>query len=212
MAPSNGLTTRRSLLEALRVSSNDKAWREFLDLYQPLISMWCHRLGMHQDAIEDLCAEIVGKLVVAMREFVLDPRYRFRGWLKTVVTHAVYDYWRERAREPKTLPLDHPEARQALETVQAPPGIEALASALEDSLLEGLRIAEQVRHQVNPKAWQAFWLTEISGERGRDVAEKLSMTVAAVYTARSRVARLLKNEGARGNTEDCGRHAEGAHP
>jgi hypothetical protein len=40
MALRKGLTTRRSLLAALRVTANDEAWREFLELYQPLMVSW----------------------------------------------------------------------------------------------------------------------------------------------------------------------------
>ena len=109
------------------------------------------------------------------------------------------------------MPLDHPCSRRELENCVAPPGIEEFAGPLEDALQEGLRIAERVRQQVNPKAWQAFWLTEIGGERARAVSERLGMTVAAVYTARSRVARLLRAEGSGGDAGSFGRHPDGAH-
>ncbi|MFO0889862.1 MAG: sigma-70 family RNA polymerase sigma factor [Isosphaeraceae bacterium] len=196
MPPSNGLTTRRSLLEALRGSSNDEAWREFLRLYQPLIFSWCLRYGLRGGDAEEVCAEVISKLVVAMRGFVQDPQFRFRGWLKTVVIHEAFDFFRSKARGPRMLSLDHPEARQGLDGYAAPPGFEQMAEALEEAVREGLRISECVRGRVSDKAWQAFWLTTVSGERPRQVAARLGMSVAAVYTAKSRVVRLLREEGA----------------
>jgi RNA polymerase sigma factor (sigma-70 family) len=211
MALSKGFTTRRSLLEAIRDTSNDEAWREFLGMYQPMIVSWCLGLGLGIDDAEEVGAEIVGKLVVVMRGFVQDPRYRFRGWLKTVVKHAVIDFLRRRGREPRTLPLDDPVVQWHLENCKVPPGIEQVAEALEEAVAEGLRISERVRQQVNPDAWQAFWRTAVAGEPAREVAAELGMTIAAVYTSKSRVAKLLRAEGATVDTgRDC-RQPDGAH-
>jgi RNA polymerase sigma-70 factor (ECF subfamily) len=212
MSLNKGLTTRRSLLAALRVTSNDEAWREFLGLYQPLIVSWCLRLGLQINDAEEVCADVVCKLVVVMRGFVQDPRYRFRGWLKTVVKHAVVDFLRKRAREPGMVSLDHPLGQRALENCEAPPGIEQVAAALEEAVLEGIRISERVRQQVNPDAWQAFWLTAVAGEPAREVAAKLGISVGAVYTCKSRVARLLREQGATANSRPDGCHPGGAHP
>jgi RNA polymerase sigma-70 factor (ECF subfamily) len=159
-----------------------------------------------------VCADIVCKLVVVMRGFVQDPRYRFRGWLKTVVKHAVVDFLRKRRRQPGTLPLDDPLAQRGLENCTAPPGVGQLAGALEDAVLDGFRISERVRQQVNPAAWQAFWLTTVASEPAREVAARLGMTIAGVYTSKSRVARLLQEEGARLDSRPDGRRPEGAHP
>jgi RNA polymerase sigma-70 factor (ECF subfamily) len=212
MPLSKGSTTRRSLLEAIRDTSNDGAWREFLGLYQPMIFSWCLRSGLRNDDAEEVCAEIVSKLVIVMRGFVQDPRYRFRGWLKTVVKHAVVDFLRRRGREQGTLRLDDPVVQPHLENCNVSSCIEQVAGVLEEAVAEGLRISERVRQQVNPDAWQAFWRTAIAGEPAREVAAKLGMTLAAVYTAKSRVAKLLREEGAGVNTGPDGRKPDGAHP
>jgi DNA-directed RNA polymerase specialized sigma24 family protein len=129
-----------------------------------------------------------------MREFVLDPQYRFRGWLKTVVKHAVADFLRKRGREPPMTSLDDPGVGQNPHECGLMHAVGAVAEAVE----EGVRIAERVRQQVNPDHWQAFYLTAVESEPACDVATKLGMTKAAVYTARHRVEKLLRAEGAKG--------------
>jgi RNA polymerase sigma-70 factor (ECF subfamily) len=53
--------------------------------------------------------------------------------------------------------------------------------------------AEQVRRQVEPATWQAFWQTAVEGKAADQVARTLGMTAGAVYIAKSRViARLRK--------------------
>jgi RNA polymerase sigma-70 factor (ECF subfamily) len=50
-----------------------------------------------------------------------------------------------------------------------------------------------VRRRVEPKSWKAFELL-LSGRSGKEVAEQLSLSIAAVYMAKSRVSRMLANE------------------
>jgi RNA polymerase sigma-70 factor (ECF subfamily) len=54
--------------------------------------------------------------------------------------------------------------------------------------------AKQVRGKVQESTWQAFWQTTVGGKRGKDVAQELNMTVAAVYLAKSRVMAQLKEQ------------------
>jgi RNA polymerase sigma-70 factor (ECF subfamily) len=51
----------------------------------------------------------------------------------------------------------------------------------------------QVRRDVTEASWQAFWLTAIAGRSGKQVAQELDMSLAAVYQARSRVLARLKD-------------------
>jgi hypothetical protein len=48
------------------------------------------------------------------------------------------------------------------------------------------RASDQVRIEVQPQTWQAFWEVAVSGREVSEVAARLGMTVGAV-----RVAKLL---------------------
>jgi RNA polymerase sigma-70 factor (ECF subfamily) len=54
------------------------------------------------------------------------------------------------------------------------------------------RAAEQVRGEVQPATWQAFWETGIVGTSPADAAKKLGMTVGAVRVAKCRVLARLQ--------------------
>jgi RNA polymerase sigma-70 factor (ECF subfamily) len=54
--------------------------------------------------------------------------------------------------------------------------------------------AEQVRPEIDATAWQAFWLTGVEGRSAKDAAGQLSMTVAAVYMAKSRILARIKEQ------------------
>ena len=51
-----------------------------------------------------------------------------------------------------------------------------------------------VRLRVDPKTWQAFELLTIEENSGKDVAQRLGMSVAAVYMAKSRIVNMLEAE------------------
>ena len=54
------------------------------------------------------------------------------------------------------------------------------------------RAAEQVRGEVQPATWQAFWETGVVGTSPADAATKLGMTVGAVRVAKCRVLARLR--------------------
>ena len=54
--------------------------------------------------------------------------------------------------------------------------------------------ANIVKQDFTPTTWQAFWMTAVDGVGGREVAEKLEITVAAVYLAKGRVMARLKDQ------------------
>ena len=54
------------------------------------------------------------------------------------------------------------------------------------------RAVELVRAEFEAQTWQAFWRVVVDGRRPGDVAEELGITTNAVYLARSRVLRRLR--------------------
>jgi RNA polymerase sigma-70 factor (ECF subfamily) len=198
MAVTKGFTTRPELIKAVRDSGNDAAWREFLALYQPMISRWCERSGLGQGDAEDVCADVVAKLADVMRSFTYNPRWRFRGWLKTVVKHAVVDFWRR--RPPPMISLGDPTAREIVDRSAIASDFGEVAGDLAEDVERAIEVAEIVRRKVQQDAWQVYWLTAVEGEKARDVAARLKMSVAAVYTCKCRVKKLVEEEAQKATT------------
>jgi RNA polymerase sigma-70 factor (ECF subfamily) len=51
-----------------------------------------------------------------------------------------------------------------------------------------------VQLRVSRVTWQAFHLLAVEGKSGADVAAELQMKIAAVYMAKSRVQKMLRDE------------------
>jgi RNA polymerase sigma-70 factor (ECF subfamily) len=199
MTDGNAVLTSPTLLHDLGDPNHrEAAWRAFLRRYQPLIYRWSRRTGLNHDDAEDNSAAVLSKLVTALRDFVYDPAHRFRGWLKTVVENEVRSLYRRRARRPRDQASGDPLVHRLLDELPTPDPVAELVDQLDDTLARDLRDAEEVtrrvRARVQPNTWQAFWLTTVGAESGRDVAARLDMTVAAVYVAKRRVGQMLRAE------------------
>lgn len=199
MGNSIDLSTNLSLLRGLAdPSKREAAWRAFFDRYQPLISGWCMRRGLDHADTDDITSAVLSRLVSLMCSFEYDPRLRFRGWLKTVVVNEVRGLWRLRRRRPWDRGVGGPEGCHGGQDGDAG-GVEELVLALDNSLERDLRLAadvmERAKARVELRTWLAFWRTEFDDEPPVVVGRSLGMTVAAVYMARRRVLRILREEG-----------------
>jgi RNA polymerase sigma-70 factor (ECF subfamily) len=199
MSDSNTVLTSPTLLQDLKdPDEREAAWRTFLQRYQPLIYRWSRCTGLNHNDAEEISGAVLLKLVTALRDFVYDPAYRFRGWLKTVVENEVRNFYRALARRPGDRGSGHPLIHRRLTELPAPDPIKDLVEQLDDTLARDLREAEEVlrrvRARIEPNTWQAFWLTAVGKQSGREVAGRLGMTVAAVYMAKRRVGQLLRAE------------------
>ncbi len=54
--------------------------------------------------------------------------------------------------------------------------------------------AERIRPEFRNGTWDAFWLTTVEGMSVEEAGRTLGKTVGAIYAARSRVMRRLKEE------------------
>ncbi len=59
------------------------------------------------------------------------------------------------------------------------------------------RIQQAVRARVSPETWEAFWLVSVEGLALKEASERLGKTRAAVFEARKRVERKLRDEADR---------------
>jgi RNA polymerase sigma-70 factor (ECF subfamily) len=117
-------------------------------------------------------------------------RGSFRVWLRRVARNLVINWLKQRARRGVTLGGS---ALQAM--LDLLPAAEEPESAEFDREVRRVlfqRAAEQVRGEIQPATWQAFWETSILGTSPAEAARKLGMTVGAVRVAKCRVLARLK--------------------
>jgi RNA polymerase sigma factor (sigma-70 family) len=194
--------TRLSLLVRLTRAgpADERAWREFVDYYAPVIYRWCARRGLQDTDAQDVTQQVLLKLATKLPTFNYDPDRSFRAWLRTLTHHA----WADFLSGQDGGSAGHPSAWAALATAEAR---DDLLRRIEDEfdleLLE--RAMAVVRTRVEPATWEAFRLTALEGQTRAAAARRLGKQVATVYVLRSNVQKLLQAavadlEAARGPT------------
>jgi RNA polymerase sigma-70 factor (ECF subfamily) len=182
--------TRASLLVRLRDPRDESAWREFVDLYAPLVYGYARKQGLQDADAADLSQEVLGAVAGAVGRLEYDPRRgAFRNWLFTVVRRKLSN-WRA-AGEHRTQASGDSATQRLLEQCPLPESVEAEWEAEWQRRLFAWS-CDKVRRDVTAATWQAFWRTAVDGQPGKQVATELGLSVAAVYLARSRVLARLK--------------------
>jgi RNA polymerase sigma-70 factor (ECF subfamily) len=177
------LTTSASLLERLRQSPEQVAWERFVDLYTPLFFAWARRLGLDTHEAADLVQDVFAVLVEKMPQFQLDAQKSFRAWLKTVLLNRHRNQLRKRRPQIGAMP------EEVVDTSQ-PPEFE------EDEYRRFVvgRALDLMQTEFQPATWQACWQLVVQGRPAVDIASELGLSVNAVYLAKSRVLRRLRQE------------------
>jgi RNA polymerase sigma-70 factor (ECF subfamily) len=184
-------TTRASLLSRLADPRDHEAWVEFVSIYEPVAYRLLRRHGL-QDAD---ARELVQDLFVAVSRSIdrWDPdrqRGSFRGWLRRVTRNLVINWIK--ARERRVVAVGGSNLQAMLE--QAPAESDPETAEFDNELRRALfrRAAEQVRDEVQPATWQAFWETAVLGTSTADAAKKLGMQPGAIRVAKCRVLVRLR--------------------
>ena len=185
-------STRPSLLVRIRDAQDNQAWTEFVEIYAPLIHGFARKHGLQDADAADLTQDVLGTVAQTIRGLEYDrKRGMFRGWLFTVVRNKLRNFLtRRRPHERGTGDT----GTQKLLNEQAAPEEDQAAWEQEFELQLFAAAARRVRAKVQEPTWQAFWLTAVEGKHGKEVAEQLHMSVAAVYLAKSRVMAQLKDQ------------------
>lgn len=182
--------TRYTLIGKLHDSQDAAAWEEFTRIYQPLVFRICRSRGLQYADATDVTQEVLAKVSQAIDTFhQRKVSSSFRGWIYRVTQNLVIDFLRRRDRS-RLVQADVP--------IQLTPGPDPSPQESAEFRREYERqifwiVAQEVRGQVKPPTWQAFWCTEIERKPAAQVAEEMNTSVGAVYVSRSRViARLRK--------------------
>lgn len=173
-----------SLLERLRQAKAEGDWERFVALYTPLLYAWSRRLGAGADDAADLVQEVLVLLVEKLPAHRQDPSKSFRAWLWTVLRNR----WLNRRRRPREVSLDPDDV--PADSDQGPAMIEE--SEYRDRLVA--RALRVMQSDFEPVTWQACWQVVTADRPAAEVAAELGISTNAVYVAKCRVLRRLREE------------------
>jgi RNA polymerase sigma-70 factor (ECF subfamily) len=183
------MITPVSLLQRLRLAGAAErtaaAWQEFVELFTPLLYSWARRLGLQPSDSCDLVQDVFVILVRKLPDFQYDSRKSFRAWLRTIFMNR----WRDLGRRPAAA---SPQAAEAeLAGLAGPDRAGELEEAEHREYLVR-RALELMRREFQPATWKACWEHAVNGRPAAELARELGMSVNAVYLARSRVLRRVR--------------------
>lgn len=181
--------TRQSLIVRLKDRHDQQAWGEFLEIYRPLVYRLAIGKGLQHADAEDVVQQVFSSVAGALERWQPDAqRARFRTWLTTIARNVIINALTRRTADRASGDTSEREllAQQASDE-----------SASQLLLLESHReifqwAARRVREEFEPATWDAFWLTAVEGREVEEVAPLVGKKPGAIYAARSRVMRRLK--------------------
>jgi RNA polymerase sigma-70 factor (ECF subfamily) len=186
------------LLVRIRDLEDQEAWKQFVELYTPLIYGYCRGRGLQDGDAADVSQEVMRTVMRALEKFEYDPqRGRFRNWLFTVVRSKLNNFLAAQHRLPVAADST---LLQRLNHQPAPPDEDQWDRDYRQRLFDWA--ATKVRTEVQETTWQAFWRTAMENQRSDEVASRLGLNLASVYAARSRVTTRLKTLIAEADGDD----------
>lgn len=180
-------TTSATLLERVRLRTDRAAWDRFVKLYTPFLYHCGKRLGLAETDAADAVQDVFVLLLDKLPTFRYEQDGSFRAWLRTVTVNKC----RERFRR-----------RHEIAAGGSEPGLSRLAEEGDSDEFWNVeyrqhliaRALEIMQFEFEPTTWQACWQTTVEDRPASDVAAELKITLNAVYVARSRVLRRLREE------------------
>jgi RNA polymerase sigma factor (sigma-70 family) len=197
------IPTRASLLGRLKDWKDQESWKDFFDTYWKMLYSVARRSGLADAQAQDIVQETITAVAKQMPEFVYDPAVgSFKSWLMTIIRRRIIDYFRRVGREPDWQ-YAGPDASSATATgvmEKIPdPDSSPLDRIYEEEWQKNIFTValDRVRRRVDSKQFQMFDCYAIKGWPVADVAKNLGVTVGMVYTAKHRVAEMIKDEAQR---------------
>jgi RNA polymerase sigma-70 factor (ECF subfamily) len=191
--PPASVSTSSGLLE--RVKARDgEAWRRFVYLYGPWVYAWCRRSGLQGADAKDLAQEVFCAVAASLATYRrIEGKGSFRGWLWGITRNKIADHFRRLGARPQA--QGGTDAQQAM--VQVPDQTPSDTDLGSDPAGHGTlarRAIDLIRAGAEDRTWKAFWRVVVDGQPAADVAAELGMTIKAVYEAKYRLVKRLREE------------------
>jgi RNA polymerase sigma-70 factor (ECF subfamily) len=178
-------TTSPTLLRRLQSAADREAWEQFVEIYTPVLYRWARASRLSDQDACDLLQDVFVLLLGNLPKFSYDPQKgRFRAWLRTVTSNKL----REKKRRRSETFVESQRAALEPEDDRSP----FWEEEFRDELIEqAMRVMQR---DFEPSTWKACWETAFHGRPAAEVGAELGLSAGAVYVARSRVLRRLRQE------------------
>ncbi|WP_419194535.1 RNA polymerase sigma factor [Novipirellula herctigrandis] len=173
----------------LQNSRDEQAWAEFAAVYEPVIYRMTLRRGLQDADAREIVQEVLLSVTSAIDRFDVEANGSFRGWLSRITRNATIDRFRQQTARGET--IDASGVARLLDEATAN---EKVADEFEHDCRRQLFrwAAGEVRRRTGEVNWMAFWKTSVDGCDVADVARELDIGEGAVYVARCRILKRIR--------------------
>jgi RNA polymerase sigma-70 factor (ECF subfamily) len=186
------METSPSLLERLRTTDDQTAWRRLDDLYRPLIFRWVSHDPTLREEAEDVVQNVMAVVLRDLPGFQRRRTGSFRRWLRTITAHRLAAHYRSRKNRPLALaaPLEEGPLAQLADAHSE------LSRAWDEEHDRHVlrRLMELIAPQFEPTTLAAFRRVAFDEVAPAQAAEELGLSLNAVLLAKSRVLSKLRQD------------------
>lgn len=186
----NHWQTRQSLIDRARNPSDQEAWQEFCDFYQPFIRFVLTLNKTSVNHIDEVEQKVLIKLWKKLPEFKIDKNMgKFRSWMSRVIKNTLIDEIRlqkNRQRGIEEVQLQQQHQNQ-------------LHDELDEKIEEEWKIfltkkaIDKIKLRFTGKAMQVFELS-MKDHSPEEIARTLDLKKNTVYRLKKRVQLALREE------------------
>lgn len=179
--------TRASLLIRVKDPHDADAWREFHDLYAPLLYAYAKARGLGHEDAEDVRSTCYEALVRQLPSFEYDKaRGGFKAWLRTLVQRRVIDLLRQRTEA-------HADSQELAGVPDPTPAADELWE--QSWRRRHLQVCvDRVRALVPEPTHAVFRLLVDEDRSVPEVCRSLGLNANQVYKAKARVLALIREQ------------------
>ena len=182
--------TTTQILDDLKFSDNEAAWKTFTDHFYPVIFGFAQKMGLSPADAEDVAQETI---IQFLRLYRQDKFQREKGhlshWMFGVARNVIRDFIKKKPKESAV--QEHTEQTSFWANV---PDEKAILQTWQTQWQREIltRCLIRVRKEVDEKTFQAFEMYAIAQQPIKTVCEQLGMTPNAVYIAKNRVLSKMR--------------------
>lgn len=184
-------TTRVSLIERICDPQDAESWADFVALYGPFVYEIARQRGLQDSDACDVVQEVMHQVMRSIVNFDADPsRGHFRGWIRVITRRTLIRHYRQNQNRNR----GKGGSTAMLELYELPDDRDDDRWESEHRRHLFRWAAERVRGEFLDRTWRAFWMNTVEELPAKDVADICEISVGAVYIAKSRVIRRIREQ------------------
>lgn len=190
--PTSLSMTTSHLLDGLKDPANKVIWQAYVERYRPLVIQYGIRLGLSPTDAEDAAQLSLIEFCTSYQADKYDrTRGRLRDWLFGIARNQVLNY---RRRQVARGPILIGDGSSGTDFFNALPDEDNMAKAWDEEWRQAVmrQCLAAVRTEVEARTFEAFELFALQDQPAEKVAAKLGITANAVFGAKRRVLRRIR--------------------